>query len=194
MRTPLIAMVATLFLSLSGGVSRGSADVPWPAQFTPEGLLQRPTAYREWIYLTSGLDMSYAKRLEMTGHSMFDNVFVDREGYRGFLQTGTWPDGTMLVLELRAASSHGAILKTGKFQTPEVMQLEVHLKDTKRFEGGWGFFSFSGDGPAAMLPHAAPCYACHQQHAVVDTTFVQFYPTLLPVAKSKGTLAPGIEP
>jgi hypothetical protein len=25
----------------------------------------------------------------------------------------------------------------------------------------------------------------------VDTTFVQFYPTLLPVAQKKGTLSPG---
>jgi hypothetical protein len=35
------------------------------------------------------------------------------------------------------------------------------------------------------------CYSCHEQHAAVDTTFVQFYPTLLEIAKKKGTLAPG---
>ena len=33
------------------------------------------------------------------------------------------------------------------------------------------------------------CYTCHTQHAAVDTTFVQFYPTLLPIAQSKGTLS-----
>ena len=30
----------------------------------------------------------------------------------------------------------------------------------------------------------------HQQHAAADTTFVQFYPTLLPVATKLGTLNP----
>ncbi len=33
------------------------------------------------------------------------------------------------------------------------------------------------------------CHSCHAQHAAVDTTFVQFYPTLLPIATAKHTLA-----
>jgi len=40
-----------------------------------------------------------------------------------------------------------------------------------------------------MVPKDASCYSCHEQHAAVDTTFVQFYPTLLPIAKQKGTLS-----
>ena len=35
-----------------------------------------PENYREWIYLTSGIDMSYdPKGMDMGGHSTFDNVF-----------------------------------------------------------------------------------------------------------------------
>jgi hypothetical protein len=40
-----------------------------------------------------------------------------------------------------------------------------------------------------MVPTTAECYSCHEQHAAVDNTFVQFYPTLLPIAESKGTLS-----
>jgi acyl carrier protein phosphodiesterase len=40
------------------------------------------------------------------------------------------------------------------------------------------------------MPQSASCYSCHQDHGAVDTTFVQFYPTLMPVAKEKGTLSP----
>jgi len=40
-----------------------------------------------------------------------------------------------------------------------------------------------------MIPASADCYTCHAAHAAVDTTFVQFYPTLLPIAKSKATLS-----
>jgi hypothetical protein len=31
------------------------------------------------------------------------------------------------------------------------------------------------------------CWSCHDQHAAVEHTFVQFYPTLKPVAKNLGT-------
>jgi hypothetical protein len=41
-----------------------------------------------------------------------------------------------------------------------------------------------------MFPTSASCYSCHQQHGAVDTTFVQFYPTLLPIATKLGTLSP----
>ncbi len=47
-----------------------------------------------------------------------------------------------------------------------------------------------GDGKTAkMIPTSTDCYSCHAAHAAVDTTFVQFYPTLLPIATSKGTLS-----
>ena len=41
-----------------------------------------------------------------------------------------------------------------------------------------------------MIPQSVACYACHTAHAAVDTTFVQFYPTLLPTAQAKSTLSP----
>ena len=41
---------------------------------------------------------------------------------------------------------------------------------------------------AKMIPVSQNCYSCHSDHGAVDTTFVQFYPTLLPIAKQKRTL------
>jgi hypothetical protein len=63
------------------------------------------------------------------------------------------------------------------------------VKDESRFPGKWAFFGFDSDGPAKQVPKEAECYSCHEQHAAVDTTFVQFYPTLIEFAKSKGTLS-----
>lgn len=37
------------------------------------------------------------------------------------------------------------------------------------------------------MPHGNPCWTCHDAHAAVKHTFVQFYPTLKPVAKKFGT-------
>ena len=69
-------------------------------------------------YLSSGVDMSYSPNPTNMGHSMFDNVFVNPDAYKSFLQTGTWPDKTMLVLEVRVAGSNASINKSGRFSNP----------------------------------------------------------------------------
>src|ERR1700683_195713 len=157
--------------------------------YTADGRLMFPANYREWVYLTSGIDMSYSPNAMGMDHSMFDNVFVNPDAYKAFQQTGTWPDKTMLVLEVRVAGSQASINKSGHYQTSELMGREVHVKDESRFSGKWAFFGFDQDGPAKQVPKEAACYSCHEQHAAVDTTFVQFYPTLIELAKKKGTLS-----
>jgi hypothetical protein len=159
--------------------------------YTQSGEMLPPTNYREWIYLTSGIDMSYTPKMEgMGGQSMFDNVFVNPEAYRSYLETGTWPDKTVMVLEAREARSKGSINRSGHFQAGGVRDLEVHVRDEARFPGKWAFFSFdSAASNGTLIPQKAACYSCHAAHAAVDTTFVQFYPTLLPIAQKKGTLS-----
>ncbi len=81
-----------------------------------------PTNYREWIYLTSGIDMSYTPKAGDADHSMFDNVFVNPAAYRSFLATGTWPDKTVMVLEVREARDQGLDQPdAGIFKAPDVM-------------------------------------------------------------------------
>src|SRR5690349_6170234 len=84
-------------------------------EYTSDGQLKLPENYRQWVYLTSGFDMSYNPAMGM-GHHMFDNVFVNPEAYKSFLQTGTWPDKTMLVLEVRNAEGKGSINQAGNYQ------------------------------------------------------------------------------
>jgi hypothetical protein len=186
--TAMTSRIASL--SVAALAFAACAALAQPATHAPtyvDGKLQLPADYREWIYVTSGMDMSYS-RVAMPGHHMFDNVFVNPEAYRVFKQTGTWPDGTMLVLETRGARDKGSINKRGLFQDGDVMGHEVHVKDT-RFEGGWAFFGFEDDQPAKEIAHTVDCYACHRDHGAVDTTFVQFYPTLLSIAKVKNTFS-----
>ncbi len=156
--------------------------------YAANGDLLSATDYRQWIYLSSGLGMSYSA--QPADMPMFDNVFVNPEAYQSFLATGTWPDKTMFVLEIREAKSKGSINQHGNFQGEGIMGMEVHLKDTHRFPGGWAFFSFDSPGKnGTLIPQGAPCYSCHQAHGAVDTTFTQFYPTLLPIAREKKTLS-----
>ena len=157
-------------------------------EYTSDGQMKFPEHYREWVYLTSGFDMSYNPG-GASDHHMFDNVFVNPEAYKAFVETGTWPDKTVMVLEVREAQGKGSINQRGNFQSG-VMGVEVHVRDAARFAGKWGFFGFDdGKKTSEVIPQTASCYACHTAHAAVDTTFVQFYPTLLPIAKGKRTLS-----
>ena len=157
-------------------------------EYTSDDQLKLPENYRLWTYLTTGFDMSYTANAMDMGHHMFDNVFANPEAYRRFLETGTWPDKTVLILEGRRAEGKGSINQKGNYQSTEVMGLEAHVKDEARFPGKWAFFIFGDSKTAKMVPTNMECYGCHAQHAAVDTTFVQFYPMLLPIAQTKGTL------
>lgn len=187
-----VVLVASALIMLSAAALHSA---PKPAasgpEYTSDGEMKRPDNYREWVYLTTGFDMSYSPGAMNMDHHMFDNVFVNPEAYRAFLETGTWPDKTMLALEVRKAEGKGSINQKGNFQSTEMMGLEIHVKDEARFPGKWAFFGFDDAKTAKMAPTGAACYSCHSEHGAVDTTFVQFYPTLLPIAKSKGTLSAG---
>ena len=180
-------LIAAIPFALPGsGQSPATSHDP---SYTAEGELRLPENYRLWVYLSSGFDMSYNPAASTNQHT-FDNVFVNPDSYAAFLRTGTWPDKTMLVLESRRAESNGSINKAGEFQGTSIMGLEIHIKDVSRFSGQWAFFGFGDSKTGKMIPTSASCYSCHAQHGAVDTTFVQFYPALLPVAAAKGTLSP----
>jgi hypothetical protein len=181
-------LLGTLSFSLTALVQEAGAPGQAP-EYTSDAQLRLPEHYRDWIYLSTGFDMSYNAPMQMGGQHMFDNVFVNPEAYHTFLKTGTWPDKTMLVLEGRRAQGKGSINQAGNYQAGDVMGLEVHVKDEARFPGKWAFFGFDQGKTAKMRPVSQDCYSCHADHAAVDTTFVQFYPTLLPIATSKGTLS-----
>jgi hypothetical protein len=194
MKSLLLLALSFLLPNAIGQESKPAPSVPTGRDATVEpaydsaGRLQPPFKYREWIYLTSGIDMIYDPKPEMAMNSTFDNVFVNPAAYRAFVATGTWPDKTILIIEGRRAEGPSSINKRGHSQGG-MTGFEVHVRDEAKTPGGWAFYSFDSDKPAEQIPVAAACYSCHQQHAAVATTFVQFYPTLFPIATSKKTLS-----
>ncbi len=165
-------------------------------RYTNGANLVRPANYREWTFLGSGLGMTYeAEQARPQSSPRFTNVFVNPSSYRSFMQTGKWPDRTTFLLEIRGSGGDASINKAGRFQT-DFLALEAEVKDA-RFPDGWAFFDF---GSARSLKEAAAplageqvagCIECHTKHTAVERTFVQFYPTLLEVARRMGTLKPG---
>jgi hypothetical protein len=184
MRTKLPLALSLFFLRLSA-----QPAPPDGSRFTGDGQLLRPDDYREWIYLSSGLGMTYgpAGSAAAPSSERFDNVFVTPQAYKSFLQTASWPDKTIFALEVRYSATKGSINNGGHYQEG-FAGLEVHIKDAARFPTKWAFFEFGGSQRAAKpFPANSTCQTCHAKNGAVDETFVQFYPTLIPVAKQKGT-------
>ncbi len=189
--------VAGLVFLVVGAASLVHGQSPAPSSEAPRYVkgsnLVRPPDYREWVFLSSGLGMDYNGQAGTDRPPSFGNVFVNPSSYREFMKTGKWPDKTTFVLEFRSSTSEGSINKGGRFQT-QLRGVEAEVKDSK-FPDGWAFFNF---GPANALqdsseplPDSAGCRECHTKNTAVERTFVQFYPTLLDVARKMKTVKPG---
>lgn len=181
LRSLLILLAATISAALF--LAASSDSDPERPQYSSDNQLLRPTDYRDWIFLSSGLGMSYSTQ---PGHEMFTNVFVPQWAYREFLKSGKWPEKTMFVVEDRGSTSKGSINKAGHYQT-DLMGVGVEVKDGTRFPDKWAYFSFDEDTKSASANPKEACWSCHENHAAVEHSFVQFYPTLKPVAKKFGT-------
>jgi hypothetical protein len=207
-RVALLGAAAAL-CAASGLRAQNAPRVTDGATFTAAGEVVRPADYREWVHLSSGLGMSYSPEAQAAAAAaaspgqgrppVFDNVFVNRQSYRAFLQSGRWPEGTTFILELRRSERHVSIDTGGQTQGA-LAGIEAAVKDSTRFAatGGWAYFGFGRANAltdsAKPNPSTASCYSCHGEHTAVENTFVQFYPTLFEVAQRLGTVKPTYDP
>ena len=123
---PLILLLGA-FVAASHAPTQAQAARADAPTYSGDGKLVRPDDYREWVYLTSGLGMTYGPA--GTGRPpMFDNVFVTRESYRQFMQKGTWPEKTMFILEIRGAETSVSIDNGGQTQGG-IVAIEAEVKD-----------------------------------------------------------------
>jgi hypothetical protein len=196
----LLALTASLIIGAALFESSAAQGPPAGApSYTSDGRLIRPSDYREWIFVSSGMGMTYGPAQPSgDGLPFFDNVFVTPAAYREFLRSGVWPDGTMFVLEIRRAEANVSINKGGRTQG-DIVSIEASVKDRQRFgAGGWAYFTFGNAQRlaenAAPLAANASCYTCHAANTAVDNTFVQFYPTLFETARRLGTVKADFDP
>ena len=91
------------------------------------------------------------------------------------------------INEILERGSRGALATVIDSPThPDSVGAKIIIEESGERSGSFGDSKLGN-----MVPTSAQCYSCHADHAAVDTTFVQFYPTLLPIAKAKGTLSAG---
>jgi hypothetical protein len=162
-------------------------------QYKEDGALIRPLDYRKWVFVGSSLGLSYFGKEDPKGPGAFHHIYMQPEAYDHYVETGKFPEKTMLVMENYSAGAKGDNTADGKVEGKEKFKIlhghfedamvgvEVALKDSETFEDGWAYFMFnSKDGlldEAKAFPKSV-CYSCHVARAADDNVFVQFYPVL----------------
>lgn len=168
----------------SMGAASGLESMTEPS-YTASGDVVQPEGYREWVFVGASLGLRYAEdgEPEDEGPGTFHNVYVQPEAYRYFLEHGVFPEKTVLPMETYSPGTREpkSNLTGGVFED-EMIGLSAAIKDSERFEEGWGYVSFWRAGGARMKT-ATPfpkerCYDCHAEHAATDNVFTQFYPVL----------------
>jgi len=180
----LLTAIAILTVFASCGQPLDSPEEQRAAVFEREDTLQRPERYREWVFVGSSLGLSYAEDpASRSGErpDLFHNVYIDPGAYQAFSLNGEFPEGTVMILELASAAVKQEPGLQGSYED-QFVALEASVKDSDRFPGGWGYYSFSEEG-GTLSASAEPfpeerCWACHNEHAATDLVFTQFYPVL----------------
>ncbi len=148
-------------------------------RFTEANELLLPEGYREWVFVGSSLGMSYNDGSTAPAKQKYHHVYLQPDAYRQYRESGTFPEGTTLVMEVYSAGSKESINRQGSF-SDEFLAVEVAVKDSKRWEEGWAYFDFGGPKPrvrSTAFPKER-CWACHDEHAAQDNVFTQFYSVL----------------
>lgn len=183
-------LASALLAASTAGVSAGDF------YSISDGELQRPTGYREWVYVGTPVtpnDMNDGKAPFPEHH----NVYIDPASWAHWKKTGEFRDGTILMKELVSVGAKAAVSGKGYFQG-EFIGLEATIKSKEHFPkepGNWAYFSFSTPDHKSLTPTAkafpaASCNACHQASAGDDFVFTQYYPVLRG-GKGTGEMASG---
>jgi len=122
------------------------------------------------------------------GASGFHNVYTQKSTIEAFQKTGKFPDGAVLVKELRASTSGD--YTTGEnvsHATGQLKQWFVMVKDTKgRFAknplwgDGWGWALFKPDNKKknVAMNYKNDCLSCHAPVEKKDWVYTEGYPSL----------------
>ena len=118
--------------------------------------------------------------------SGFHDVYAQQQAVEQFRATGQFPDGTVLVKELRAHDSKAMSTGTPAWANDTIKQWFVMVKDSgSRFDDnanwgdGWGWALFQpGKVGNVSADYKTDCLGCHVPAKTTDWVYVEGYPSL----------------
>ncbi len=179
-------LAGAVFLAPALGTDAAPAEAAARPAYAEDGALLRPDRWEEWVLVGTSMGLNYsegnpsAERGPDDPPGMFHNVLMPGWALERYREEGAFPEETMLALAIYDVGTSAPPRERGFYQG-ELVALELHVKDSDRFETGWGFFGFDADPSddrSEVVPSEASCYSCHAEHAATDDVFTQFYPLL----------------
>lgn len=154
-----LIVASGLVIGASAVLAADDAQVPYP-----EG-------YRAWHHVSSML-------IEQ-GHSLYasfgglHHLYANDKAMRGYA-SGKFPDGSVIVFDLRAAAAADHAVTAGEREVVGVM-----LKDSRKYAatGGWGFEGFAGNSRTERVVGvnaAQACFGCHTAQKNSDYVFSRY--------------------
>ncbi len=147
-----------------------------------KGTISLPKDYRAtWSYL--GAFVVPAEKAPGYG---FHDVFTQPDTVTAYKKTGKYPDGAVLVKEIRKVRS-GKMTTGDASWAGDIIAWFVMVKDQKgRFKGnpnwgdGWGWALFEAKNPEQNVSkdYQKDCIPCHIPAKQNDWTYIEGYPTL----------------
>lgn len=147
-----------------------------------KGSIKLPEGYRaQWVHLGSWV----VPNEKAPGYG-FHDVYTQPESLEAFCSTGSFPDGAVLVKEIRSVKTADLTTGTASWAGDPAVWF-VMVKDSKnRFaasplwgEGwGWALFKAGDPGTNAATSYQKDCIPCHMPVKDTDWVYLQGYPTL----------------
>jgi hypothetical protein len=175
----VVFLVSLLWLSGLHAQEKAETFSPY---VDDQGRISLPKDYRaKWTYLGS-----WAVPMKKAPGQGFHDVFTQPESVEAYKKTGKFPDGTVLVKEIRKIDA-GKMTTGQAYWAGDIASWFVMIKDGKgRFKNnpnwgnGWGWALFNAKDPNKNVStnFQTDCIGCHIPAKNTDWVYIQGYPTL----------------
>jgi hypothetical protein len=158
-------------------------------EFSPyvdkDGEISLPKDYKQkWTHLGS---WAVARKEGETVHEMHD-VYTQPETTAAYNKTGEFPDGTVLVKEVRhtktdeLTTGHASWSTDIKIWFVMIKDQKERFKDSDHWGEGWGWALFEAKDPTKNVSagYDSSCISCHVPVEDTDWVYTYGYPTLKP--------------
>ncbi len=179
MKNALAIPVVLILLGFGAALAQGS-EAEKIADFNADGSLLRPDP-TGWPYVSASIGGGATNMMAAEGQEEeakeikgdFHVIQVNPQAFDQYAETGAFPEGTVFTMTFYGLDKLG--LPGDRFWAKEVIAMEVGVKESERFEGGWGYFRFEAGATTANALPAERCQACHIARAATDSVFTQLY-------------------
>lgn len=191
LKITIAVLVLAVCLAAAATLGAGEKSGSFSPYVDSKGNITLPADFRStWVHLGTWVVTSQIAAGTELGQTApatgLHDVYTQPDSLKAYRKDGKWPDGTVLVKEIRTVQwddmPTGHVIYAG-----DVSRWFVMMKDTKgRFPGnsnwgeGWGWALFKANDPKKNLSsdYKNDCIGCHELAKTTDWVFIHGYPAL----------------